>query len=211
MAEECPTWDAKLKLGGLRYFLQSNYLHRHAGKGSGASHSERHSLFCEESQADSCAHCQLPYLILTDLKREADKRHHALIDDCGSHFKRYMAYQLRMSNARTGIAKREAKQTVDDVVEQTDYMMTFQSLFGIETTVKFSRKRGILMRGTEAHFLTTSRQKQTHYFNNIQLARHQTGLADRPGPLRIQITHVERDNAYHKKVRPICGRAIPMQ
>jgi hypothetical protein len=34
VAEDFPTWDAKLKIGGLRYFLKSNYLRRHAGKGS---------------------------------------------------------------------------------------------------------------------------------------------------------------------------------
>ena len=169
VAEELSTWDAKLKLGGLRCFLKSNYLHRHAGKGSCASHSDRHSLFCEESLADPCPHCQLPYLILTDLKLQADEKHHPLIDDCAGHFKRYMAYQLRVANARAGIAVREAEQTVDDVVEQMDYMMTFQSLYGIETTVKFFGKRGILMHGTEAHFLTTSGTKQTHYFNHISL------------------------------------------
>jgi hypothetical protein len=103
------------------------------------------------------------------MKREADERHHPLIDDCAGHFKRYMAYQLRVANARAGIAKRELEQTVDDVVEQMDYMMTFQSLYGIETTVKFFGKRGILMHGTEAHFMTTSGHKQTHYFNHIAL------------------------------------------
>jgi len=30
IAKETPTWDAKLKLGGVRYFLKSEYLHRHA-------------------------------------------------------------------------------------------------------------------------------------------------------------------------------------
>jgi len=132
VAEELTTWDAKLKLGGLRYFLKSNYLHRHAYKGACSSHSDRHSLFCEETRADPCPQCQLPYLILTDLKLDADEKHHSLIDDCAGHFKRHMAYQLRVANARAGIAKREAEQTVDDVVEQMDYMMTFQSLYDME-------------------------------------------------------------------------------
>ena len=68
VAKGVRAWDRKLMLGGLRYFLKTEYLHRHAGKGECCSHSDRHSLFCESSDdADACDACQLPFLILADL------------------------------------------------------------------------------------------------------------------------------------------------
>jgi len=114
-----------------------------------------------------CKACDLPFLVLEDLKRVAPETHAPVIDDCAEHFKTYMAYQLRVANARSGMKEREAEQTEEDVVEQLDYMMTFQALYGIETTVKFFGKRGMLLHGTEARFKTVSGKTDTHYFNHI--------------------------------------------
>jgi hypothetical protein len=47
--------------------------------------------------------------------------------------------------------------------------MTFQALYGIETTVKFFGKRGMLLHGTEANFKTPSGKTDTHYINHISL------------------------------------------
>jgi hypothetical protein len=117
-------WDSKLMLGGLRYFLKTEYLHRHAGKGECCSHSDRHSLFCEPADdADACDACQLPFLVLADLKRVAADDYAEVLDDCGEHFKTYMAYQLRVANARRGMKIREEEQGPDDVREQMDYMV----------------------------------------------------------------------------------------
>ena len=192
IAKETPSWPAKLYLGGLRYFCKSEYLQRHVGQSGCSSHSDAHALFGEATADPGCEGCQLPFLVLADLKRVAAVRHHALIDDCGTHFETYMAYQLRVGNARAGIAAREAEQTEEDVVEQLDYMMTFQvkpltflatflpafmnvsfflcscqALYGLETTVKFFGKRGMLLHGTEAHFKTPGGERETHYFNHI--------------------------------------------
>ena len=109
IAKECPTWNAKLLLGGTRYFLKTDYIQRHAGKGNCPSHCEEHSLFADPAEAivPGCEGCQLPFLVLEDLKRVAADHHHVLIDDCGEHFKMYMAYQMRAGNARAGTLARE--------------------------------------------------------------------------------------------------------
>jgi hypothetical protein len=154
-----------------------------------------------------CEACELPFFVLEDLKRVAAPHHHVLIDDCATHFKSYMSYQMRAGNARAGILAREvfyniisqpcisklfdtcgypyftiaaslppslppfqqAEQTEEDVVEQLDYMMTFQALYGLETTVNFFGKRGMLLHGTEAHFQTVGGKRDTHYFSHISM------------------------------------------
>ena len=47
--------------------------------------------------------------------------------------------------------------------------MTFQALYGIETTVNFFGKRGMLLHGTEATFKNPSGKSETHYMNHISL------------------------------------------
>lgn len=77
LAKAHPEWDAKLMLGGVRYFLKTEHLHRHAGKGDCSSHSCRHALFCEPvGNLTSCKACDLPFLVLEDLKRVAPETLH---------------------------------------------------------------------------------------------------------------------------------------
>jgi hypothetical protein len=109
IAKESPTWNAKLLLGGTRYFLKTDYVQRHVGKGCCPTHCEAHSLFEEpaDPMVPGCEACELPFFVLEDLKRVAAPHHHVLIDDCATHFKSYMSYQMRAGNARAGILARE--------------------------------------------------------------------------------------------------------
>jgi hypothetical protein len=54
VANNTPEWDAKLKLGAVRYFLKTEYLHRHAGVGACGTHSDRCALFGEAPDGEGC-------------------------------------------------------------------------------------------------------------------------------------------------------------
>ena len=170
IAVENPVWDVKLFLPMVKYLLKTEYLHRHACSGDAPSHCPRHALLHEETGGKDCESCQLVFMVLDDLKRVCDQKHHVLVGDCADHFMQYMGYQMRVRAARDGMALLEAKQSPHDVRCQLDFMMTFQPLFALETTVKFFGKRGMLLHGTEARFMAEDKSVKINYFNHIAMS-----------------------------------------
>ena len=74
----------------------------------------------------------------------------------------------------------QAEQTTVDIVEQMDYVMTFQALYGLETTVKFFGKRGMLLHGKGSPLFDDNGCSDA-LLQSHRHELHEAGLENSPG------------------------------